>query len=83
MLIKARTWARKYFAPESQPAKNTLHNWVKSGAIEGQLLGGLLYIEDKPPSAMSKQAYKTPEKLIEEPANPLKVGRFTLRQTPD
>lgn len=56
-LIKARVWAKLYFADSSLPSYRSLRDWVASGYVEGELVGPgqQVYIyEDQAPGINAK-----------------------------
>lgn len=40
MLEKVESWINRKFAPADRPCKRTVVNWIKSGKIYGEQIGG-------------------------------------------
>lgn len=40
MLEKVESWINRKFAPDDRPCKRTVVNWIKSGKIYGEQIGG-------------------------------------------
>lgn len=46
-LIKAETFARKYFGPDDRPDLRTIRSWVRDGYLAGREMGPrLVYIDE-------------------------------------
>lgn len=48
-LIRGRTFLVKYFAPDEGPDMRTLRQWIKSGILQGRILGerDLVYVDEE------------------------------------
>ena len=44
-LIRAETFAQRYFAPEDQPDKRTVRTWVENGTVPGRIVGVMTYVD--------------------------------------
>lgn len=44
-LIKAKTFANRYFDPEDRPDERTVRDWVRRGEVAGRLAGRLVYVD--------------------------------------
>lgn len=46
-LIKAETWARRYFGEEDRPDLRTVRGWVRDGYLPGREMGPrLVYVDE-------------------------------------
>lgn len=46
-LIKAETWARRYFDKEDRPDLRTVRGWVRDGYVPGREVGPkLVYVDE-------------------------------------
>ena len=74
MLVKAKKWAEEHFEEGSRPSHATLLNWVKAGHLDGQIIGGLLFIDK---DALLKHYAKS---VIPQQKDTLIAGKFRLAQ---
>jgi hypothetical protein len=44
-LLTLDDFREQYFAPKSRPCKQTIYNWVKSGAIPVRRIGRMIYVD--------------------------------------
>lgn len=44
-LIRAETFAKRYFAAEDQPDKRTVRTWVENGTVPGRIVGVMTYVD--------------------------------------
>ena len=45
MLIKSRQWIDTNFAKQSRPTIATVTRWIRTNEIDGQIIGGLAFVE--------------------------------------
>lgn len=54
-LERPRTWAARFFAESSLPARATLRKWVDQGMIEGEWIDGECWVYDDQRPPVSRQ----------------------------
>lgn len=44
-LIRAQTFAKRYFGPEDEPDLRTVRSWVGNGTVPGRIVGVIAYVD--------------------------------------
>jgi|TARA_R100000322_G_C5422352_1_gene186559 hypothetical protein len=44
-LMKVSVYRKKRFAEGSRPSVNTIKKWIDNGEIQGEIIGGMYYVD--------------------------------------
>lgn len=53
--MRPRDWAKLHFTDDALPSLNTLKKWIRTGVVDGAVVGGQHYIYEDSPLRESPQ----------------------------
>lgn len=67
MLEKISAYTARKFAPGSRPTRCTVVNWIRSGAIYGEQIGGTWFVDESVSVVKPRTAIAAPAPALDKP----------------